>query len=130
MDMNLTATVLVVDNLETCRAFYQDMLGLKPTFTDDVSTAYRMGEHDFVLLTVPAAIDMVGDNALGQGSGHRTMPCIGVKDVDAVYTEMTAKGVTFLKPPKSQNWGRRTAYFADPEGNLWELWHPIPEAPQ
>lgn len=132
MYTNLSATVIIVDDLEKCVTFYQDILGLKSTFTDDVSAAYSMEGHDFVLLKVPTAVDMMGESALslGQGVSHRVMLCIGVEDVDAAYNEMTAKGVTFIKAPKSQHWGRRTAYFADPEGNLWELWHPLPEAPK
>jgi catechol 2,3-dioxygenase-like lactoylglutathione lyase family enzyme len=36
-----------------------------------------------------------------------------------------AKGVTFLKNPTDQPWGMRTAHFADPEGNIWEINHSI-----
>lgn len=124
----LTATVMVVKDLEKCMAFYQDIFGLKATFTDDASAAYQMDGHDFVLLKTAGAIEMMGEAALAldQDGGHRVLLCLGVEDVDATYNELTAKGVTFIKPPKSQAWGRRTAYFADPEGNLWELWHALP----
>lgn len=132
MYTNLSATVIIVDDLEKCIKFYQDVLGLKSLFTDDVSAAYNLEGHDFVLLKVPSAVEMMGEEALalGKGVSHRVLLCIGVADVDAAYNELTAKGVTFIKPPKSQHWGRRTAYFADPEGNLWELWHALPEAPK
>ena len=33
-----------------------------------------------------------------------------------------------LKPPTTQPWGLRTAYFADPEGNLWEINQPVASA--
>ena len=121
----LTATVLIVQNLETCKAFYEDKFGLEATFTDRVSAGYQIEGHDFVLLEEAAAIDMMSETALGTGTAHRTLLCLEVKDVDATYTALTAKGVEFIKAPKSQDWGRRTAYFADPEGNLWELWHPL-----
>ncbi len=125
----LTATVLIVEDLKKCRAFYQDMLGLKSQFDDDVSSAYQIEGHDFVLLETAAAVEMMGEGAVSpeKANGHRTLLCIGVEDVDVTYNTLTAKGVAFIKPPKSQHWGRRTAYFADPEGNLWELWHTIPE---
>ncbi|MDA4131655.1 MAG: VOC family protein, partial [Thaumarchaeota archaeon] len=29
----------------------------------------------------------------------------------------------FVKPPTTQPWGQRIAYFEDPEGNLWEISH-------
>lgn len=112
--------------------FYEDIFDLESSYTDDVSAAYRMQDHDFVLLKPTAAAEMVGEGALSPGKepAPRVLMCIGVEDVDATFKTLTAKGVAFLKPPKSQNWGRRTAYFADPEGNLWELWHPLPDEPK
>ena len=123
----LTATVLFVKDLATCMAFYQDKLGLKSTFTDDVSAAYKMSDHDFVLLQESAAVEMISKEAVSfeNGSGYRVLLCVEVENVDATYEAFKAKGIQFIKAPKSQDWGRRTAYFADPEGNLWELWHPL-----
>jgi uncharacterized glyoxalase superfamily protein PhnB len=34
---------------------------------------------------------------------------------------MKDRGVAFTKPPVDQEWGYRTVYFADPEGNIWEF---------
>ena len=121
----IDAAVLFVDDLDKCMTFYQDTLGFEMTFSDAVSFAFRLENHDFVLLKVSAAVEMVGEEALSfhKEAGHRVLLCAGVQDVDAVYSTLTAKGLKFLKPPVSQPWGRRTAYFADPEGNLWEIWH-------
>jgi lactoylglutathione lyase len=121
------AIVLFVDDLDKCMRFYRDTLGFKVTFNDDVSFAFRVEDQDFVLLKVSAAVDMLGEAALSPrpAAGHRVLHCVGVKNVDAVYEALTAKGLAFIKPPISQPWGRRTAHFADPEGNLWELWHSL-----
>jgi hypothetical protein len=36
-----------------------------------------------------------------------------------------AAGATVLKEPTDADWGGRSAYVADPEGNLWEIaWVP------
>jgi len=123
----LTATVLFVHDLDQCKRFYEDMLGLENPYADDNSAAYRIEDHDFVLLKVPAAVRMITAAAVAPESaaGHRTLLCLGVENVDATYQALAAKGLAFLKPPQDQAWGRRTAYFADPEGNLWELWHPL-----
>jgi len=55
----------------------------------------------------------------------RVLLAAGVEDVDAAYQMLSAKGVHLLRPPTNQPWGLRTAYFADPEGNLWEINQPI-----
>ena len=124
---NISAAVLFVEDLNKCMLFYRDTLGLPPTFNDDVSYAFKLGQQDFVILKISAAIEMVTEAAMGQHKGgwHNVLLCTGVDDVDAVYKDLTAKGLKFIKPPISQAWGRRTAYFADPEGNLWELWQEL-----
>ncbi|MEO8392629.1 MAG: VOC family protein [Chloroflexota bacterium] len=127
MISKVTATVLIVEDLEKCIAFYRDMVGLEVTFRDDVSMGFRLIGQDFVLLSVPAAMAQISEEAVGSGTAtvHRAFLCAEAESADAVYEALTAKGVKFIKPPKDQAWGRRTAYFADPEGNLWEIYQSI-----
>ncbi len=124
MFRKINAAVLFVENLEKCTTFYRDTLGFEATFSDDVSVAFRFEDQDFMLLKHSAAANMINEEALSlhNGAGHNILLCVGVDDVDAVYKSLTDKGVPFIKPPISQAWGRRTTYFADPEGNLWEIY--------
>jgi catechol 2,3-dioxygenase-like lactoylglutathione lyase family enzyme len=47
------------------------------------------------------------------------------EEVDAVIAELRAAGATITKEPEDALWGGRSSYFADPEGNLWEVvWAP------
>ena len=39
-------------------------------------------------------------------------------DVDAEYDRISRLGVTWVMPPATQPWGRRTMIFRDPAGNL------------
>jgi lactoylglutathione lyase len=130
MIRKINAAVLFIQDLDKCMKFYRDTLGFKFTFNDDVSFAFQLEGQDFVVLTIPAAVDMLGEEAISSGKEavHRVMLCCEVEGVDAVYTTLMAKGVTFIRPPKDQAWGRRTAHFADPEGNIWEMYeHLEPE---
>lgn len=46
-------------------------------------------------------------------------------EVDAAIADARAAGAQILKEPTDADWGGRTAYFADPEGNIWEIaWMP------
>ena len=45
--------------------------------------------------------------------------------VDETIAELRAAGARITKEPEDAFWGGRSAYFADPEGNLWEVvWAP------
>ena len=126
---NLMAIELLVRDLTRCTAFYRDTLGLevRESESTDDSVSFQMGNVYFFLLEASAAAQMSSDKPLDLniGEGSRVLLAAGVADVDAAYEELKAKGVTFLKPPADQFWGLRTAYFADPEGNLWEINQPI-----
>jgi len=123
----INATVLIVDDLQKCTAFYRDTLGFQVTFSDDVSIGFATADQDFLLLKRSAAANQISPEAVGlqRGVGQAMFLCAGVDNVDDDYRALMAKGIQFIKPPKDQPWGRRTTYFADPEGNLWELYHSL-----
>ena len=85
-----------------------------------------------LLLEISAAAHMISEEELELKieGGPRGLLAAGVEDVDAAYEALKAKGVTFLRPPTDQLWGLRTAYFADPEGNVWEINQPIGAKPE
>jgi hypothetical protein len=41
--------------------------------------------------------------------------------VDRVFAEALAAGASAVKQPHDVFWGGYSGYFADPEGNLWEV---------
>ena len=42
-------------------------------------------------------------------------------DVDAIYEELVSNGAKCIAPPRTFEFGSRAAYFADFEGNIWEV---------
>ena len=129
---SVAATVLFVRDLDKCRTFYRDILGLQVTESTPERAAFQMENVYFLLLEVSAAAHMISEEALELKieGGPRMLLAAGVEDVDAAYEALSTKGVTFLRPPTDQPWGLRTAYFADPEGNLWEINQPIGSKPE
>jgi uncharacterized glyoxalase superfamily protein PhnB len=49
-------------------------------------------------------------------------PLLTVDDVGRAYDEIVAKGATSINAPEMMPWGRMTAFFADPDGNIHELY--------
>jgi lactoylglutathione lyase len=123
----IAATVVFVKDMAKCKTFYRETLGLQVTEHDPEHVAVQMDNVYFLLLEVGAAAHMISEQELDLSieGGPRGLLAASVEDVDAAYEVLKAKGVTFLRPPTDQPWGLRTAYFADPEGNLWEINQPI-----
>ncbi len=130
----IMATELLVRDLARCTAFYRDTLGLEVQESESTpdSVSFRMENVHFFLLEISAAVQMISEKPLELkiGEGTRVLLAAGVADVDAAYEALKARGVTFLRPPTDQPWGLRTAHFADPEGNLWEINQPIRTKPE
>jgi lactoylglutathione lyase len=119
----IIATVVFVRDLTRCTTFYRDTFKLPYTGSDANSSTFLLQERYLILLSVSGAADLLGSdpNEFKIDGAPRVVLAAGVEDVDAAHEELKAKGVTFLRPPTDQRWGLRTAHFADPEGNLWEI---------
>ena len=117
------ATVLFVQDLEKCAAFYRDVLGLQSNFHDEVAYSFPIGDDYLHLLALSEAADLLQTDVSELASGNKPwgLLAVPVDDVHATYEELLAKGVKFLRPPVDQPWGLRTAHFTDPEGNVLEI---------
>jgi len=120
----IEATVLFVRDLTKCTEFYRDTFRLQYQGSDANSANFLLEEGLYLILLSPkGAADLLGTQVheLKIEGGPRGLLAASVADVNVAYEELKAKGVTFVRPPTDQHWGLRTAHFADPEGNLWEI---------
>lgn len=47
-------------------------------------------------------------------------------EVDEAFQQAEKAGAKIAKPPQKASWGGYSGYFADPDGNLWEVaWNPF-----
>ena len=133
MIQKIEAMVVFVQDLADCTAFYRDTFKLQYQGSDAHSASFLLQDGLYLILLSPeGAADLLETrvNELKIEGGPRGLLAAGVADVDAAYEELKAKGVTFVRPPTDQPWGLRTAHFADPEGNLWEINQPIGPSPE
>ena len=119
---------LGVRDLEAQRAFYR-RLGWQPTFEADDYAAFELRGAVLALFPVEKLAADGGADADRPGSGIRFS--IGVMtespdDVDAIIDRVPAAGGRVTKEPVAAEYFEgRSAYFADPEGNYWEVaWAP------
>jgi len=113
---------LFVEDLAAAKAFYTDVFGLETVFEDNVAAVLKFNNIMINVLQISASGVLVEPAAVASvGQGSRFMMTIKVNDVDAVCTDLKRHGVNLLNGPVDRPWGRRTAAFADPAGNVWEV---------
>lgn len=125
----LEVVTLFVEDVAAAKTFYVDILGTEVLFEDDGSAVVKLSNLLINLLQVENAPTLVEPVAVGGPSaGPRALYTIRVDDVDAAHAELKSRGARFLNGPIDRDWGRRTAAFADPAGNIWEIAEVLPEA--
>jgi catechol 2,3-dioxygenase-like lactoylglutathione lyase family enzyme len=118
----LAVVTLFTEDLAAARDFYAEVLGLPLDFEDADSVVVRTGGTLVNLLRVEEADELVAPAPVGgPGRGARALFTTHVRDVDATAAELARRGVTLLNGPVDRPWGPRTAAFADPAGNVWEI---------
>lgn len=127
--MTIETITLFVEDLPPTKKFYQDVFGLEVVFEDEVSAVVKFGDLMINLLQAAEADELIEPaRVAGRDSGSRVLLTIAVEDAHAVCAELQRHGVTLLNGPIDRPWGRRTAAFADPAGNIWEIAQELPGA--
>lgn len=119
---------LVVADYDEAIAFYTDKLGFTLVEDTILSETKRWvlvrpkGSDTTCLLLAKAATDEQRSR-VGNQTGGRVFLFLYTDDFQRDYSELSNKGVTFVRPPVDEEWGM-VAVFADLYGNLWDLIQP------
>lgn len=109
-----------VTDLDASRAWYRDVLGLKPSQVYQRQDQPAMGA-EFETGTVTIAL--IDSAAIGREFQANSLPiAFRVDDVDAARGALEAKGVTF-QADKIDSGVCHMAFFQDPDGNALMLHH-------
>jgi lactoylglutathione lyase len=120
---------LFVEDLTAAREFYFKVFAHEIIYEDDVCSILRIGNIVINLLNIKNAPTLVEPGKVGgPAAGARALYTVNVKDADAVCAQLKALGVPLINGPMDRPWGRRTAAFADPAGNVWEVAQELPAA--
>src|SRR5687768_6030350 len=106
-ERGLGALTLFVENLDEVRAFYRDVLQLRPVYDDDVSTVFDLAGTLLNVLALGAATALVAPaRPAAVGSEPRMLFSLWVDDVDAASAELQERGVGLLNGPIDRPWGK------------------------
>lgn len=133
MEQRISLITLGVADTTRAAAFY-DALGWARVEAQDGVIAYDLIGQTLGLYQRAKLAEDIGlpEEALGHGAMTLGYNGRSRAEVDAVYEAALASGAKGLKAPMEVFWGGYHAYFADPEGHVWEVAHnpfsPLSEA--
>jgi catechol 2,3-dioxygenase-like lactoylglutathione lyase family enzyme len=116
MDYRLELVFVPVSDVDRAKEFYVDRVGFHADHDVRVSDTLR-----FVQVTPPGSGCSI---AFGEGLVDKAPGTLGslqlvVADADAARAELAGRGVP-VSEVDEQPWGR-FVYFADPDGNSWNV---------
>jgi lactoylglutathione lyase len=118
---------IFAEDLDVTRAFYNKVFGREIVYQDDACSVMKLGNIMINMLKAAQAPELVRPAKIASPElGARALFTIKVKDADSVCAELKQLGVRLLNGPIDRPWGRRTAAFADPAGNVWEIAQELP----
>lgn len=125
MNNQIALITILTDDVPRLAAFYRTVLHFE--VKQDMG-GYIEFHSDGVRFAICAR------SILHEASGHASytephrgqafelaFPFAAAAEVDRVYAEIVAQGATPVHAPADMPWGQRTAMFADPDGNIHEL---------
>ena len=121
--MKLSQIRLLVDDFGGCFRFLRDDLGLTCSSGDEGSAYARFAAGDGSI----AIFDRTEQGnvvSLRGNLGDSALVVLEVPDTDAWVSRLGSLVVE--GPVDRPEWGGRVAYVRDPDGNLFELFQPIP----
>ncbi len=124
MNQHLHLVTLGVRDVQKSTKFYTEILGWKPSSSSNEEiTFFQAGG---VALSIYQREKLAEDTLVdpeGSGFGGFTLAynAGSESEVDEIISDLKAKGVKILKEPQKVFWGGYSSYFADPDGNCWEV---------
>lgn len=116
---------LYCEDIAAAAQFYGTLLGLTETYRfarDGVPEhiEYQVGS---TTIAISSPNGLVSHGMPAATPGHPFEIGLKTDDVDALVAQLSAAGVTILKPPFDSAAGNRVCYIADPQGTWIALYH-------
>ena len=127
--MQIDHVRLLVTHFADCFRFYRDIIGLKVSWGTETDTygSFTGNEKGVVNLDIfdrRSMAEAIGTDHLPvEVTGQdRSILIIGVDDVDAEVARLVGLGIDIINGPLNRpDWGMRSAYLRDPDGNLIDM---------
>ena len=128
MEQRLSLVTLGVADLQRAIAFYEGLGWTRSMRAAEGVAFFQLGGMGLSLYPLPdlAADAGVDETPLPSWRGIALAHNVRRREhVDSIVEQAAGLGGSIVKPPEEKFWGGYGAYFADPDGHLWEVaWNP------
>lgn len=124
LEQRLSVVTLGDKDLQAAIDFYSKTLGWEQMPWDSDAVAF-FKLNGFVLSLFPSGALAKDAQVSAEGGGFKQFTLAYTtrtkEEVDQIIADLQEKGVEIVKQPEEVFWGGYSAYFSDPDGNLWEV---------
>lgn len=129
MNPRLNIVTIGVADLQQSRDFYKKALGWEAgAHSDEQIVFYAQGGIVFALYPIVKLAEdaMLLPDRSGFSGVTLAINIESKEAVDELYKQVISNGGKSLVEPRETFWGGYDCYFADPDGNAWEIaWAPF-----
>ena len=111
-----TGICIITKDVNRLSNFYRQILQVEARQEGDNFSFATEGAL-FSIFSYDGMEQMVPGCMEGVGGGSHAID-FEVDNIDEEYERLTQMGVPCIKPPITYPWGRRSAWFRDPDGNI------------
>ena len=117
--------ILLCEDIGASRTFYRDVMRFPIEEDQKDWVKFRVGSS-FLTLRPRGQWLCWHDGAAVSGAAAVQLAFrVAPQQVHECHAELVEKGVDVLDPPQDQDFGHRTLFFRDPEGNVVEIYAEI-----
>ena len=119
---NLDYVILLCEEIPRMRTFYHEVMGFQIYRANAEWVEMKVGA---TLLTLRNRGRPYDGAKLPDSAGIQLAFRVTPAEVDECHQELIKKQVDILDPPRDTEYGHRTLFFRDPEGNILEIYADI-----
>ncbi|MDX1688347.1 MAG: VOC family protein [Candidatus Promineifilaceae bacterium] len=132
MKTRIALITILTGDVPAMTRFYRDVLGFVVETDMGEYVEFASESVRFAVCARSIMFEATGDDGFRRPAAGRSFelafPCASPAAVDEIYAEIVEQGATSIKEPADMPWGQRTAFFADPDGNVHELFADLPDS--
>jgi lactoylglutathione lyase len=123
---------ILTDDVPALVQFYRDALGFEVLQDMGNYVEFRCTGVRFAICARSIMEQATGHTSFKQKARGQSFelafPLATPESVDKAYGAVISKGARPVHIPANMPWGQRTAFFADPDGNIHELYADLPKS--